>query len=273
MRLTVLADNMAVVGRGEWGFSCLIEADNQRVLLDVGGSGLFTENARTLGVDLLKLDYVVLSHGHWDHTWGLDALIKQYIRQPEQVRPTVLAHPLAFNHRTNTKGIECGTLVNADVVRRRFPLRLCAEPLWLSDRLLWLGEIERRFDFEQLDKPGIMEIDGNMVPDYIVDDSALAYKANDGLVVITGCSHSGICNIIEQARRLTGEERILDVVGGTHLIDPSPLRMNATLDYMAQLAPQALHTGHCTSLSAKVALGSVANLQELAVGLRLEYQG
>ncbi len=273
MKFTVLSDNNAAVGRGEWGFSCLIEADGKRVLLDVGGSGLFAENAGVLGIDVMQLDYVVLSHGHWDHTWGLETLMKLYIRQPERSRPTVLAHPLAFNYRTNTKGLECGTLVSADSVRRRFPLRLTAEPLWITERLVWLGEIERKFDFEQLDKPGTMEIDGKTVPDYIVDDSALAYKADEGLVIITGCSHSGVCNIIEQARRVTGEDRVLDVVGGTHLIDPSPERMKGTLDYLVKHAPKALHTGHCTSLAAKVALGAVVNLQDLGVGLRLEYQG
>ncbi|MBN1222691.1 MAG: MBL fold metallo-hydrolase, partial [Candidatus Aminicenantes bacterium] len=109
-------------------------------------------------------------------------------------------------------------------------------------------------------------------PDRLLDDTALAYKSPQGLVVITGCSHSGICNIVEQAKRLCKEERILDIVGGLHLLNPSIEQLQGTLEYMKHLNPKEMHACHCTDLNSKIALSRVANLKEVGVGLILEYE-
>ncbi len=272
MKLQILVDNVANAGQAEWGFSCLIEEDQeQRVLLDTGASSLFMQNAKLLGLDLLNLDYVVLSHGHWDHTWGLETLIKHYIKNPESERPCLVAHPQVFERTLNPKGAENGPLVSQSDLQGRFPLKLSQEPLWLSKRLLWLGEIERQFAFEYVEPKGKRLTESGTTPDHSPDDSALAYLADEGLVIITGCSHSGICNIIEQARHLTGESRVLDIVGGTHLLLYSRGRMTETLEYLRRVKPEQLHIGHCTSLSAKVELATVSDLKELFVGLELEY--
>lgn len=271
MKLVILVDNVAVVGKGEWGFSCFIEADEKCILLDTGASGLFLQNAQLMGIDLSELDYVVLSHGHWDHTWGLEDLMKLYFKNPGKPRPAIMAHPGVFDRRVSGKGGEVGTLVDAHTLAGRFPLQLGAEPAWITERLLWLGQIEQRYAFEKTEKPGFLLTPSGRESDPIVDDSALAYRTDEGLVIITGCSHSGICNIIEQARQFTGEERVIDVVGGTHLIDPPEERMQATIDYFRRLQPRELHVGHCTSLEAKVALAGHLKVKEMHVGLQLEY--
>ena len=271
MKLQILVDNVANAGQGEWGFSCLIEDQWQRVLLDTGASSLFLQNAKLLGQDLLNLDYVVLSHGHWDHTWGLETLIKHYIKNPESKRPAIVAHPKVFERTLNPKGAENGPIVNQATLEGRFHLQLTRKPLWLSKRLLWLGEIERLFPFEYVEPKGKRLTESGTIPDHSPDDSALAYLTDAGLVIITGCSHSGICNIVEQARHLTGEIRVLDIVGGTHLLQYSRGRMTATLEYLRGVKPEQLHIGHCTSLAAKVELAAVSDLKELFVGLELEY--
>jgi 7,8-dihydropterin-6-yl-methyl-4-(beta-D-ribofuranosyl)aminobenzene 5'-phosphate synthase len=271
VKIRILVDNVANAAQGEWGFSCLVEADGKRLLFDTGASDLFLRNAAFFSVNLLDLDHVVLSHGHWDHTWGLDSLIKLYIKNSGAPRPSLIAHPRAFERTLNPKGAENGSLLGLTSLEGRLPLQLSAEPLWITERLLWLGEIERQFAFEYVEPKGSRLTPQGMEPDHAPDDSALVYRAEEGLVIITGCSHSGICNIIEQARRLTGENRVLDIVGGTHLLQYSKERMEATLQYLREVKPAALHAGHCTSLTAKVELASVAPLKELFVGRELEY--
>ena len=113
--------------------------------------------------------------------------------------------------------------------------------------------------------------DGSTAPDFLLDDSALAFQSGAGLVIITGCSHAGICNIAEYAREVCGENRIVDIIGGFHLVGPSPEQLQGTCDYLRNAVPAAVHACHCTSLFAKITLSGACTLQETGVGLRLEY--
>jgi 7,8-dihydropterin-6-yl-methyl-4-(beta-D-ribofuranosyl)aminobenzene 5'-phosphate synthase len=141
----------------------------------------------------------------------------------------------------------------------------------LTERLLFLGEIERTFAFEAQVPIGRIVEGGVEKDDFLLDDSALCYTSAEGLVIITGCSHAGICNIVEYARKLTGEERVVDIIGGFHLLDPPKEQLQGTLEYMEALNPELLHACHCTDLNSKIALSEVANLKEVGVGLTLEY--
>jgi len=278
MRLTVLVDNNTLIDRyflAEPGVSFYIEQGGKRILLDVGYSDIFLKNAQKMNIDLRTLDYVVLSHGHLDHTWGLDPLIRLYTEsQIEGIphkKPTVLAHPLAFFSK-KLDDMEIGSLVSRDKLSQNFPVKLSKDPLWLTERILFLGEIERKNDFEGKNPIGsIMKPEGEET-DYLYDDTALAYKSSQGLVIITGCSHSGICNIVEQAKKLCMEERVIDIVGGLHLLDPSKEQLQGTLEYMKNLNPKQMHPCHCTDLNSKIALSKVVDLKEVGVGLVLEYE-
>jgi 7,8-dihydropterin-6-yl-methyl-4-(beta-D-ribofuranosyl)aminobenzene 5'-phosphate synthase len=104
-----------------------------------------------------------------------------------------------------------------------------------------------------------------------MDDSALVYCSTKGLVIITGCSHSGICNIIEQAKKVCNENRVIDVIGGFHLLNPEKKQLEGTLEYFKKLQPETLHACHCTDLNSKIALSKVSNIQEVGVGLTLNY--
>lgn len=280
MKATVLVDNTTLIDRyflGEPGLSVLIEADGQRVLLDCGYSGVFIENARRMNLDLYHLDWLVLSHGHLDHTWGLTDLAKLYteasINAVEHRRPTLLAHPRAFETRLADKCPEIGSIMGPDKLARHFGLELDAQPRWLSEHLVWLGEIPRRFGFEDCGPMERLLVDdaGNTVPDTLVDDSALACVTDQGLVVITGCSHSGICNIVEQAREVTGVSRVADVLGGFHLLDAPEPRLADTATYLGSLGLRALHACHCTDLAAKMALARTCPLVETGSGTMLDY--
>jgi 7,8-dihydropterin-6-yl-methyl-4-(beta-D-ribofuranosyl)aminobenzene 5'-phosphate synthase len=274
MRLTVLVENQASFAlRGEWGLSVFIEAEGQRILFDFGVSDLLLANAARLQVDLLKLDYLVLSHGHKDHSWGLDWLLKFYLLQklPLEKRPTLITHPRALAPKfPDNDGIEDGVMLDESLLKRNLKTNLTKEPVWLSDHLVYLGEIARKIEKEQAMGKTISS--AALTADYLWDDTALAYKLPQGLVIITGCSHSGICNIVRQAQLICNEERIVDIIGGYHLLNPAPGRLQETIAFLKKINPGQLHPCHCTDLPSKMALGQVSPVKEVYCGLELNYE-
>lgn len=278
MKLTVLIDNNTLIDRyflAEPGVSYLLETGGRKILFDLGYSDAFITNARKLALDLLDLDFVVLSHGHIDHTGGLEPLLRLYlegmIEDLPLKKPELIAHPLTFFSRSIGRLNQIGSFLSEEKISAFFDIRLSKEPVELTDRLIFLGEIERKNDFEGQHPLGKIRVNGVERDDFILDDSALAYRSDAGLVIITGCSHAGICNIVEQARRVCGEERVVDIIGGFHLLDPPPLQLRKTVSYLKSLDLAAIHACHCTDLDSKLALAAAADLKEVGVGLTLDY--
>lgn len=279
MKLTVLIDNNTLIDRyflGEPGVSYLIQNDNKQILFDVGYSNAFIINAQKLNLNLLQNDFVILSHGHLDHTWGLDPLIKLYteakIESVPFKNPNLIAHPDIFKTRSVDGLNEIGCTISESKAAKHFEMKLTKEPFWLTDKLVFLGEIERSNDFENLKPVGKIHTNDKTEDDFLLDDTALAFKGDQGLVVITGCSHSGICNIIEHAKKVCKEDKVVDVIGGFHLMKPSHKQLKGTIDYFQKLQPKELHACHCVDLDSKIALSKVANLKEVGVGLSLNYK-
>jgi len=279
MKLTILVDNNTITDRyfvGEPGLSILIEDGQKRILFDTGYSDAFLLNAKRMNRPLYSLDYLVLSHGHLDHSWGLDALIRFFTEaQIENIphkKPKLVAHPSVFATKTIGGIPEIGSILSQEKLARHFEFQLSNKPLWLTDRLVFLGEINRKMSFEGKNALG-KRIDGSEEkPDTLIDDSALAFRSSNGLVVITGCSHAGICNIVEQAKTICDTERVFDIVGGFHLLNPSAEQLHGTQDYLKHIRPTVIHACHCTDLQSKIALAKISNLKEVGVGLRLEYE-
>lgn len=285
MKLTILVDNNTIIDRyllGEPALSIFIESDGRRILFDTGYSEAFLNNAHKLGIDLLDVDDIILSHGHVDHTWGLMPLMRLFtehnfenaaLGKPARLnKPRLIAHPAALESKTFASlGLgEIGSLFSAEKLEQLFSVLLSKEPVWLTGNLVFLGEIPRNNDFEGKTAIGTI-VDGVSTPDHLLDDTALACKTSQGLVVISGCAHAGICNTIEQAKRICNDERIVDVIGGFHLLNPDLKQLSGTLDYFSTLQPGTVHACHCTDLGAKIALAQVANLQDVGSGLALTY--
>ncbi|RZB30959.1 MAG: hypothetical protein AEth_00913 [Candidatus Argoarchaeum ethanivorans] len=279
LELRVLVDNNTLIDRyfhGEPGVSYHLQDGSTKILFDVGYSDVFIRNAEKMGIHLLDTDFVVLSHGHLDHTWGLYHLIKLYtearIEKIDCDNPTLVAHPSAFLTRTVGGIPEIGSLISEDKLSCHFNMRLKRDPLWLTDNLVFLGEIKRTNDFEAAVPIGKILRDGTEEDDYVIDDSALVYTSSKGLTIITGCSHAGICNIIEYAKGVCGDDRVVDIIGGFHLLEPSHEQLQGTLEYMKELQPETVHAAHCTDLNSKIALSQVVDIREVGVGLRLVYE-
>ncbi|MCK9581644.1 MAG: MBL fold metallo-hydrolase [Methanoregula sp.] len=280
LSLTVLVDNSTLTDRyftAEPALSFLLETDGKKILFDTGYSDVFLRNAEKMQISLLDLDYVVLSHGHLDHTGGLVSLIRllneaKIEDQPHNI-PELVAHPRCFYPKEKQPLENIGSILSEEEVRRQFVVNLSDKPVWITGDLVFLGEIPRRFPFEagDLGKRKIVLPDGSREPDHLLDDSALAFRSEEGLVIISGCSHAGICNITEYARETCNEKHVRDIIGGFHLLTPEPKRLEKTGKYLNRLHPGAVYACHCTSLAAKIALADFCPMQEAGVGMKLEW--
>lgn len=277
MKLTVLVDNNTIIDRyfyGEPAVSYLIETEDKKILFDTGYSDLFLQNANKLSKDLRALDFVVISHGHNDHTGGLVALREMLTPSNDtdlmRKKVRLVAHPDAFLQKVDNK-LAVGSPIDTSELEEAFDVILTEEPLWLGNDLVFLGEIPRVTDFEGKVAIGKILKNNDHNDDYVFDDSALVYKAPTGLVIITGCSHAGICNIVEYAKKVCGDDRIESVIGGFHLLDPSKKQFDETLKYFDLLKTNIVYPCHCTGFEFKVELAKRISVKEVGVGLQLEF--
>ena len=259
-----LATEGAVL-RAEHGFSCLVAvtkgARTTRILFDAGitEDGL-VENMRRLELLPGDIDIVVLSHGHWDHTMGMHGLAAALGRS----ELPVLLHPEFWSRRRvalpGREPIELPSTSRGALAGAGFEVVEEQQPSFLLDgSLLVTGEVDRTTEFERGFPVHQAYRDGAWQPDpLILDDQALvAHVRGRGLVVVTGCGHSGIVNILRYVRRLTGHDRIHAVIGGFHLSGPQfePI-IAPTCDALAELAPDHLVPCHCTGWRAVHALAA-----------------
>ncbi|HCY37311.1 MAG: MBL fold metallo-hydrolase [Candidatus Margulisiibacteriota bacterium] len=278
MNLTILTDNYSLPGKpllAEHGLSFYIETDGKKILFDTGYSDVFMRNAVKLDLSLRHLDYLVFSHGHYDHTWGVVPLIALYRESIKNKipyhKPEVITHPLTFYHKYKEPFGEQGSLLSESRLASIFQLSLRKTPFWITEKLVFLGEVPRTNDFEGNYSDGKIYKNKIYIDDCILEDSALAYKTDAGLVVITGCAHSGICNTIAYAQSICAETRILDVVGGLHLCEAAETQVQSTVQYLKKVSPLSIHPCHCTGFAARMAFVNTLPLQETGVGLTLNY--
>jgi len=268
--------------RAEHGFSCLVTIEKggrtTRVLFDAGltPDGV-TENMRRLEIAARDIDIIVLSHGHWDHTTGMHGLVKQLGR----TNVPVLIHPEFWSRRRvaipGREPVELPTTSRSALQGAGFEIVEQRQPSFLLDgSLLVSGEVDRTTEFEQGFPVHQAHRDGEWQPDpLILDDQALvASVGGRGLVVLTGCGHSGIVNILRYVRKLTGEARFHAVVGGFHLSGPLFERIIApTTEALAGFDPDYLVPTHCTGWRATHAIAAAfpeAFIQN-SVGTRFEF--
>jgi len=275
MKLTVLVDNNTIIDNyliGEPGVCYLIETGPIKLLFDTGYSDVFIKNAQTLGFDLHALNTIVLSHGHNDHSWGIGHLAQFYDQSHRPAAPIkLITHPDACRPK-QYDGLEIGAKFSAQEFSPWLETITSQTPYRIADDLIFLGEIPRANDFEGLHPVGCtVDHDGHTVDDFVRDDSALVCTTSKGIVVITGCSHSGICNILEYAKKVANDDRVVAVLGGFHLQNAKPEILARTSQYFEQLNAETLYPCHCTDLRAKIALDQVADIQEVGVGLVLDF--
>jgi len=253
IRITTLSENTANLGLiGEWGLSILIEADGLRILFDTGQSFSVTHNARVLKVDLSKIDKLILSHGHFDHTGGLREVLSQIAAMDIIAHPDILNPKFAVREDTEMSiGFPFDRKELEDMGAR---FNLTKEPAWLTENIVTTGEIPMVTDYEQVDTGMSIKDGESLQPDPLIDDLAMGIRTELGLTVILGCAHRGMINIIRHLQELTGEERVYCVVGGTHLLNATNERLTKTVADLRKTGIQRLGVSHCTGFNASCRL-------------------
>lgn len=269
LNITILTDNNTITDKyflGEPGLSVLIEANKKYILFDTGYSDVFLQNAQKLDKNLKSLDYIVLSHGHNDHTGGLKYLLDIY--KYSNNKPQIICCPDVFMPRYDKEG-EFGSPVSCYQVESVFNIEYTQIPYFITENIVFLGKIPRVNDFETQKPIGFLK--DSDLPDYVSDDSAIAIKTTDGIIIVTGCSHSGIVNICEYAKSVCQNDRICSIIGGLHLKDSDTQQMDKTIDYIKKLGLKSLYAIHCSGFQAQCMLNTVSNLQEAGSGLEIKF--
>ena len=260
LKIIILTENVAG-GKflAEHGLSYFIEIDGQQILFDTGHTDVFLKNATKLGIDIKKnVQTTVLSHGHWDHGDGL-----QFIENKK-----LITHPASFMKRyRKTDQSYLGLSINKEELKKKFDVIESKMPVKLSGHLYFLGEIPRKNDFEAQTTPFVDEL-GN--DDFIPDDSALAAIVNNELVVITGCSHAGICNICEHAKQVTRVSKIKAIIGGFHLKHKN-LQTQKTIEYFKNNRVDIVLPSHCTELPALAAFYESFKIRQVKTGMTFSF--
>ena len=268
MKLKVLVDNNTYIDQyycGEPAVSYYIEDEDVSLLLDVGYSDIFLKNAATLGVDLENINTIVISHGHDDHTRGL----KYYFEQEHKNKISIIAHPDAFKEKIIDALKICSPILQEEL-KDKCNLILSKEPIKVSKHITFLGEIPQINNFEIRKPIGRQIVGQTSADDYVLDDTALVYESKNGIYIITGCSHSGICNIIEYAKKVCKDNRVLGVIGGFHLFQVNE-QVNKTVDYLRENDLKELYPCHCTSFVVRAEIHKVLPVKEVGVGLEINW--
>lgn len=258
MKIYILTENTAS-GKflAEHGLSYYIEYD-QDILFDTGHSDVFLQNAKQLNVNLDIINTVVLSHGHWDHGDGL-----KFIENKK-----LICHPDAFQKRYRKNGSEnIGLELSFDELKNKFEIQYTRLPYNLSTNILFLGEIPRLNNFESQTTTFALEDNSD---DFVIDDSGLVIKLDDEIVIISGCAHSGICNMIEHAKNISGISKIRAVIGGFHL-KYNNKQTQETINYLKTQDIQEIYPSHCTELPALSAFYNEFGIKHVKAGIVLNF--
>lgn len=224
------------------GLSLLLEDETSKVLFDTGPDGSFLKNAQRMGIKLDNLTATVLSHGHYDHCGGVPWLPEgsRIICHPQLTQPRYAAISLGRHVRKIKK-------LSLELDYSRFRMECYRQPFAISERLLWSGEIvvNRPQSF------GVLA-SSPLTPDYIVDEGVLIYLSDHGLVIICGCGHCGVENIVRHCQNITGIERVHALIGGLHLRAASVARVWQVRSYLHQLQVEKILACHCTGAWGKL---------------------
>ena len=162
-------------------------------------------------------------------------------------------------------------MLSRETLAEFFDIQLSRDPVWLTPSLAFLGQIERVCDFERTPPLGEVTTAEGQAPDTLPDDTGLVWRGSKGLVLLSGCAHSGVCNMAKTAQTICAEQHFTDILGGLHLQRAPSARLAATGEFLKTLGLTEIHACHCTDLEAKIALAAFVPVREVAVGMRYEY--
>jgi len=252
MKITVLVDNYVTKRNflAEHGFSLFIESNSKKILFDTGQGYALRNNLNVLKIDPHIIDFIVLSHGHDDHTGGLKFFIE------DKIFPRIVAHPDVIFPKYKVEANKKQN-IGLKYSLNNFHPEFFEKPQSLEEGIIFSGEVPKRNQWELEETKYFREVNGQLEKDPFKDDISLFVPSDKGLVVLTGCAHSGIINIIQYGLEVTHSDRLRGIIGGMHLKNASQKRIEKTADILKELDPEFITVSHCTGLEAGVIFKNV----------------
>ncbi len=271
MKITFLTDNYVDKAglKAEHGFSCFIKFGEISILFDTGATNTASENAKAIFGKLPKADFAVLSHGHYDHTGGL----KYSLDDISEITNKVYCHEYIFDEhlKESQNGYEyIGIDIDKNKFNKKMKFILNRDFTEIAKNVYLSGTVRRYMNFNA-DEKLIVRIDDKYLKDPFRDEQYLILE-DDGLVIISGCSHSGIMNIVEHAKTLLPNKKIKAVIGGFHLFRSTDEQLEETINYFKENKVEKIITGHCTGLKGLFAFNKhfADDLIPVKVGLSID---
>lgn len=270
VEITVVVENSVYQSQllAEHGLSLWIDYGGNSYLFDTGQGQILSHNLKALDLDPAQLSGVLLSHGHYDHAGGLDNLLEEYPEMP------VYGHPDLFLPKYSQKNageVFRGVAVTKDEINNfnsTPDLTALQSGLWLT------GEIPRQNKWETLNQHYQIKQEQELEIDSFKDDQSLVLDTKEGLMIILGCSHAGVINILEYVQQNFVQE-IHTIIGGMHLVNASRDRIEWTIEQLQEIDFNQLIPLHCTGKRAVRAMQSAfgERVKIKSVGNRIKLKG
>lgn len=257
MKIKTLIENTSCgdMWEKEHGLSLYLETDMHKLLFDTGKSGLFLTNAARMELDISQIDTVIISHGHYDHGGGLPAFLKRNERAFVYLSEKALEPHFGKRENNNIEYIGMD-----ETLWENSRIRLVSGTTVIDRELTIFSEVTGKEFVSEANAVLLERENGNYIQDRFLHEQNLIVKKSSGCkILISGCSHNGIVNIIERFIQLEGQAPDV-VIGGFHLMEPSSGKAiprqqveavaDRLLSYKGRMGETSYYTCHCTGLEA-----------------------
>jgi len=253
LKVTILSTMLADEGIGEWGFAALVESDGHRILIDTGARPMTVlSNAKDLGIDLSDVKEVVLTHNHDDHTGGLVTLRRELMKKNPEALSVAHVGKGIFYSRPKADGGEKNSMIATKKEYEALGGKFVEHDSWYElFPGAWLtGPVPRIYPEKNWSVSGNVQAPSGLVEDNVPEDSTLVIDTPKGLVMVAGCGHAGIVNIMTYTAAKFPKMSIYALLGGIHLFSATDERVDWTADKMKEFGVANFMGAHCTGINA-----------------------
>ena len=267
--ITILATNTANFGGiGEWSFSALLESEKESIIFDTGfDENTVLHNANLLGKDLSKVEKVILSHFHGDHTGGLIKLRKTFMEDNPNAFSKVYVADGFFEQRYDKDGNLRGFIGGFDDVEEfiqeteniGISFIVIKESYEIAKNLMLSGPVERIFEKVVVSPGFYLKKNGELIDDLLKDDQSLGIKTSKGWYMMSGCGHAGMMNTAHKFQAIDDND-VYGAIGGFHLYRSSDDDISKTAYSLKEFGLKQLIGGHCTGIHAARKIADIASI-------------